>query len=115
MLYTYSMLTFLTYAEKLYIGESIRDKDIERIKYNLRNNPALCGVYLLALSEAEGNLLEFYNARLLQLPIYKNYRKHIIGIAGSEEEAVQMVADIMEECFDNTGGYNVKEYLGKCS
>lgn len=97
--------------ENLYVADSLqknKDKIIEMIK---KGKPKL-RLYVVALAFNPVNLLEiiYYN-ELLQ-PYYKEQEIHIIGIASSKEEAMDMVKTIIASVYHNTQTFDVRKYLG---
>ena len=73
----------IAYHPNLYLGESIRKKKLDRI----------------------------YEAKQLCQQYYNKYPPHVIGIAGSREEALQMIEQMAKECFRARGDCALKEYL----
>ena len=101
----------IAYHPKLYLGESIRKKKLDRIKKKLENRSLFSGVFLIALSRNPSDQLEIYAAKQLRQQYYEKYPPHVIGIAGSREEALQMIAQMTEECLRARGDCALKEYL----
>ncbi len=101
----------LTYHPDLYLGESIKEKELEKIKRKLENWPLFSGVFLLALSRNASDQLEIYAARELVWRYYEKHPPHIVGIAGNWGEAVALVVAIVQECLQERGDCALKEYL----
>jgi mannitol/fructose-specific phosphotransferase system IIA component len=98
----------MTFYQHLYVGQSIRKPD--RIKKKLKKYAKLPKVYVIAYN-SDTKQLEFYHSILLQQWYYKEHSPYIIGIAGSEEEAVELIRQILEETVRNTGGTDLVAYL----
>lgn len=105
------MAIALTYHPELYLGESIREKNLRRIKKKLENSPCLSRAYLLTLSRNPSDLLEIFEARQLSWKYYKDNPPFVVGLAGSHEEAVGLVEQITRECLHKRGDCCLKEYL----
>lgn len=105
------MTISLTYSSRLYLGESIRREKLDKIKKKLERNPLLSGVFLITLSRNASDQLEIYAAKQLAQRYYRKYPPHVIGIAGSQEEAVALVKQLAQECLDARGDCALKEYL----
>lgn len=101
----------LAYHPDLYLGESIRDKKLDRIKKELENNPLFSGFFLVTVSRNTSDQLEIYEAKQLAQRYYAKHPPYIIGVAGSQAEAVALVMAIVEECLQERGDCVLKEYL----
>lgn len=105
------MAAKLNYHPDLYLGESIREKKLDKIKKKLENKPLLSGVFLIALSRNPSDQLEIYSARQLAQKYYAKYPPYVVGIAGNYDEAVKMVERLVQECVEKRGDCALKEYL----
>lgn len=99
------------YSPKLYLGESISEKKLDKIKRKLEKKPLQANVYLLTLAVNPADQIEFYDARQLVQPHYKGYVPYIIGIASDWDEAVLLVERITKECLQERGDCSLREYL----
>ena len=105
------MAVSVTYHPRLYLGESIQEKKLNKIKRKLESRPLLSGVVLIAISRNVSDQLEIYEARQLVQSYYRNNPPYVVGIAGSREEAVNMVERLAKECLEKRGDCALKEYL----
>ena len=105
------MAVSVTYHPRLYLGESIKERKLEKIKRKLENKPLLSGVVLIAISPSVSDQLEIYEARQLAQNYYRKNPPYVVGIAGSREEAVDMVGQLAQECVQKRGDCALKEYL----
>lgn len=105
------MAISLTYHPGLYLGESIRKEKLDKIKKRLENKPLFSGVFLITLSRNASDQLEIYAAKQLAQSYYRKNPPYVIGIAGSHEEAVAMVEQLVQECLKARGDCALKEYL----
>lgn len=101
----------IVYHPKLYLGGSIRKKNLDKIKKKLEKKPIFSGVFLIAVSRNRFDQLEVYSARQLCQSYYQNYPPYVVGIAGNREEAVGLVEEIVRECLQARGDCALKEYL----
>lgn len=101
----------LTYHPNLYVGESINEKKLDKLKKKLETKPLLSGLFLITLSRNPSDQLEIYEARQLAQSYYKKNPPYVIGLAGDYGEAVLMVKQIVEECLQSRGDCSLKEYL----
>lgn len=100
-----------SYSPKLYLGESISEKKLDKIKKRLATKPLRAGVYLLTFARNAEDQLEFFDARQLALPHYRDYTFYVIGIASDWDEAAELVEQIVQECLRTRGDCSLKEYL----
>ncbi len=101
----------IAYHPKMYLGESIHVKKLDKIKKRLENKPLLSSVFLVAVSRNPNDLLEIYEAKQLSQRYYQQNPPYVVGIAGSWTEAVELVKKIVEECLFARGDCALKEYL----
>ena len=101
----------IMYHPKLYLGESIQMKKLDKIKKKLEKRPVLSGVFLISISRNASDQLEIYEARQLCQSYYQKYPPYVVGIAGSREEALQLLERIVTECLRERGDCALKEYL----
>lgn len=94
----------------LYIGDSVEQpKKIIR-KLKSRKKYALPGIYIIAFAQGKDQL-EIYPANCLQQDFYKKNPPFTVGIAGSHEEAVDLVVEIVRESIRAGMECNLKSYL----
>ncbi len=100
-----------TYHSKLYLGESITGRKLDKIKKKLEHKQVLPGVYLITPAKNPQDQLEIFNARQLSQPHYRDGDYYVVGIAGSHEEAVRLVERMVQECLKARGDCVLKEFL----
>ena len=105
------MAILLEYHPKLYLGDSISEKKLDRIKKKLENKPLTTGVFLITMSRNSYDQLDIFSARLLVQRYYTKNPPYVVGIAGNYEEAVEMVEQLVQECLKARGDCALKEYL----
>ncbi len=105
------MAAKLTYHPELYLGESIREEKLDKIKEKLECKPLLSGVFVIALSRNPSDQLEIYGARQLVQRYYAKHPPYVVGLAGNYDEAVEMVERLALECVEKRGDCVLKEYL----
>lgn len=96
---------------KLYLGDSINEKKLDKIMKKLKNKPLFSGVYLIAISRSASDQLDIFDAKQLVQSYYKKNPPYVVGIAGNREEAVELVERIVRECLESRGDCALKEYL----
>ena len=99
------------YHSKLYLGEGITEKKLDKIKKKLEKKPLFSGVFLIAVSASRSDQLDMFEARQLVQPYYEKNPPYVIGIAGSREDALSLIEQIVKECLRERGDCSLKEYL----
>ena len=98
----------MKFYKNLYIGDTVRKP--EKIKRKLKKYAKLNNVWLITYL-ADNEKLEIYHCLMLQQYYYRENPPYIIGIAGSNEEATQLICRIAEESIQTTGQANLVKYL----
>ena len=100
----------MEWYSKLYVSDTAKKKKSKIIR-KLKTNAGLLNVYVITLSANRQNLLEIIAASYIkQAVVYRNLPM-IVGIACSYEEALELVSQIVEETYQQTGAFNVSKYL----
>ena len=101
------------FYNRLYISPLIRDS--EKVKENLRREVTQVSIFVIMLIEDPakrgGDQLEFCHSINLRQPWYREHPPYIIGIARGYQDSVEMIRQIVQECYDHTGNCNVRDYL----
>ena len=96
---------------RLYLGESINVKKVDRIKKMLIKRPLQANVYLIVPAHNEADQLDILDARQLVLPHYRNMTFLVLGIAADYDEAMVMIEQIVRDCLKERGDCKLREYL----
>mgnify|MGYP006918876164 CR=1 FL=1 len=71
--------------------------------------------YLITLPSNPSNILDMYPANVLLQSHYKKKAAkddvYIVGIAKGRDEACELVRDIVDEVYSNTGDFDISRYL----
>ncbi len=94
----------------LYVGNKIK-KRRDKVIASINNREATFGVYCIAFASHPNNLFDIYEANQFLFPYYKEVEIKIIGLAGSKQEAVDLVHDMLMEVFKKTGEFDVRTYF----
>lgn len=98
----------MKFYKNLYIGDTIKKPD--QIKRKLKKYAKLTNVYVIAFVEKDRRL-EIYHSLMMQQYYYKENPPYIIGIAGSQTEANEIICRIAEQAIENTGEADLIAYL----
>ena len=100
----------MKWYENLYVGESIRHKT-EKIKWKIRHNAGQVEIYVITLASNPSNLLDIIPAQELMQKAYPKKELYVIGLAHGYDEALEVVTQIIDEVYRETGGFAVAAYL----
>ncbi len=86
----------MIFAEHLYVGESIQHK-LERIRSKMEQNKFLMEIYCITKASNPHNLYDIYNYLEFRQPYYKDKNITVLGIAGTKDEAFELVTRMLLE------------------
>ncbi|MCD7725910.1 MAG: hypothetical protein LUI12_10260 [Clostridiales bacterium] len=98
----------MKFYKNLYVGDTIKKPD--KVIKKLKKYAKLPNIHVIAYAQ-EHNRLEIYHSLMLQQWYYKEHSPYIIGIAGSQEEAVGLIAQMTEDAVSQTGQADLISYL----
>ena len=99
----------MKWYKKLYLGESIKQAKWVQFKIAYGRKPQ--GYYCIVLSNQEQNLLDIYQSQFIRITDSENAKIHIVGLASSKKEAVEVVRKIIEDVYVHTHSFDIKAYL----
>lgn len=100
----------LKWYKNLYVGSSIEEKK-DKIIWNVNHKVGMLSTYVVAIATNEKNLIDIFSSNLL---LQKGFRKScplILGIAGDYDEAVRITIQMIDEIYQETGGFKVRKYF----
>ncbi len=100
----------MKWYDNLYVGESIRHK-ADKVKWKIRHNAGQINIYVIALASNPQNLLDIIPAQELMQKGYPKRGVFVIGLARGMEEAQLVVKQIIDEVYQETGGFQILPYL----
>ncbi len=99
------------FSPKLYLGDSMNEKDLDKLKKNIVKKPLLTKVYLITISSNPVDQLDIIETKwLVQRYYYKN-PLFVVGIASDYQESLVLLERIVLECLGSRGDCSLKEYL----
>lgn len=87
------------------------EKKEKRIRKRLEKKRVNFRVYCIAIASNEKNLLDIYCSNELLFRYYRTKEMKIVGLASSKESAIQIVAEIVDEVYQQTGKIDVRAYF----
>lgn len=100
----------MTWYEHLYMGEKA-EKGRYGILQGLREGRLQPQVYVIMPPESGNNLLEIVPSALLKMPPYNHRELLVIGIAVTYWEALTVAGQIVDELYQETGGFCLKDWI----
>lgn len=100
----------MRYFKNLYLTERAKEKK-ETIIRKLEDNSIQFSVYLLLCREGERMTLEICHAGMFLQAWYPREQVKIAGMAVGYEEALELLVEIVEDAYQNTGNADVCSYL----
>lgn len=103
----------MKWYRKLYMGDTARTQKYKMFGY-IRKNRFSMNTYLIALSNHPDNLLDIFSANVLKQPHFKKKQTgdmYIVGLAKGRDEALEVVRQIIDDVYTNTGGFDIRKYL----
>lgn len=101
----------MKWYEHLYLSDSISQRKAKRIQWRLKHNVGVCSVYVIAFATFSDGILDVIPAKELRQKGYPKQSLYIIGMAKEYDEAIELVADIVNETYQNTQAVDVYTYL----
>ena len=98
----------MKFYKNLYIGDTV--KKPHKIMKKLKKDKILPSIYVIVCMEGKRQL-EIYHSLMLQQWYYKEASPAVIGIAGSKEEAFDLIQKVAQEAVDTTGAADLTAYL----
>ncbi|MGN0142183.1 MAG: hypothetical protein ACI4AD_08135 [Roseburia sp.] len=100
----------MVWYEDLYVGESIIHKT-NKIKWKIRHNAGQIDIYVISLASNGKDLLDIIPSRELLQKAYPKRELYVVGLAKGYEEALTVAVSIVDEVYQQTGGFDVRSFL----
>lgn len=100
----------LKWYSDLYVGQKIKNKSKSIIR-KINKGVGQLGAYVITLAANEADQLEILSANFILDKMAQEVCPLIIGIAGSHDEAVGMVAEIVDEVLAETKTTDVRLFI----
>lgn len=100
----------LEWYENLYVSDAA-SRRIHRTIRQINGNKTAPGIYLLTYPVNSRNVMDILSALSLKQPVMRKRCPKIIGVAKGKDDAIDLMMDIINETYENTGSFQVKDYL----
>ena len=97
-------------SDHLYVGEKA-EKNRFRIICNLRYSKLQTGIYVITPASNGNNILDIYPSFALMQPYYQEQNLYILGIADGYWEALLVAGRMVDDMYQKTGGFCLKEFM----
>ncbi len=99
----------IVYCENLYLSDGLTEKKVSEIKKKIdQGKGSAC---LLLKSENKDDCIDIVTALQLRSKVWEGKTPVCIGLAGSKDDATDLVQTIIKDCLEKTGGTDLKEYI----
>lgn len=95
---------------RTFFSEDLKDKKA-RIIRKLKQKKFQKGIYIITLAQGEQNHLEFFSALMLRQRIFQPEDLFVVGIASGYGEALDLIEQITDEVYQNTGDTDIRSYI----
>ncbi len=102
----------MRWYEHLYLGEKAK-KHRFKVLQGLRAGKLQPEVYVITPPESGNNLLEIYPSVMFLLPPLSGEDRLIVGVAVTYWEALEVVRQIVDDLYQTTGGFCLRDMLGQ--
>ena len=100
----------MRFAVNLYTTEKTK-KMLPRIKHKLRTKKLQPGIWLITIASNEKNLLDLFHSIHYMQPMFEKMNPDIVGIAESEDAVKELLVQITEDLYKETGRFDVRAYF----
>lgn len=102
----------MEYLSKLYLSDDVR-KYARKIKRRLKYHKTDVGHYLITIASNPNDQIDIVPTTIWTTLGHSRPLPKVLGIAGTEEGALELVRTMTEECFRETGGADLKTYFSE--
>lgn len=100
----------MRWYRKLYMGEKAK-KERFKFVWKVKHRRMIWQGYVITLASNEQNLLDIIPVSELLQSYYQKKDIMIIGIAQGYEESLEVVKSIVDEVYQKTGKFNIRQYV----
>lgn len=104
----------MLWYSRLYVGERAKKHRFSIIQ-GIRGERCRPGIYVITPASNGNNILDIYPAMILKNPYYKKKELLVLGIADGYQEALELAGTIVQEMYQKTGGFCLKDFLKESS
>lgn len=102
----------LSFRKDPFVGESVKEKYQKLVPRIREGKRVKKGVTLIAYAVNGVDLFDLIPANEMKFPLRRKQDIHVLGLAGSRDEAIGMVQEMVMEVYGHTGEFDVRGYFG---
>ena len=100
----------MRFAINLYTTEKTK-KTLSQIMGKLNSRKLQPKIWIITIAANEQNLLDVFHSIHYMQPLFEKLNPDIVGIAENEEAAKELVVQITEDVYRETGSFDVRSYF----
>ena len=100
----------MRWAVNLYTTEKTK-KMLPRIMHKIRAGKLQPGIWLITIASNEQNLLDNFHSVYYMQQMFAKLNPDIVGIAESEDAAKELLLQMTEDMYRETGAFDVRTYF----
>lgn len=100
----------IKWSNQLYFDDSIKKKP-DKWKKRVEDGKLSHSLFCICLASNEKNLFDIMNSNELFFRHYKKNDLYIAGLAKTREDAIDLLQDMLEDIYRETGDIKVREYF----
>lgn len=100
----------MKWTDHLYVGETVR-KRLGLIRKRLDQGRTDVGHYLITISSLPHEQLDIISTTFLASGKKRNELPEVVGVAGSYKEALALIRNMTEDCYNLTGDADLRGYF----
>lgn len=102
----------LKFRSIMFFGESVKSEHRRLLRRLSQGKPVKKEITLITYAANGQDLFDLLPAKELKISYRKQQELYVLGMAGSKEEAIGLVQDMVMEVYKETGGFDVRSYFG---
>ena len=102
----------LSFRKNPFVGESVKEKYQKLVARIREGKRVKKGITLIAYAINGKDLFDLLPANEMKSSLRKKQDIYVLGMAGSREEAIELVQEMVMEVYGQTGGFDVRGYFG---
>ena len=100
----------LNWYPSLYLGESVKHKS-RQLRFQLNRRKPVKDIWLITLASNGRDALDLVSSTYLIQPLFAEQLPMVIGLAKGRAEAIDVVTEMTEACYAETGDADLRSWL----
>ena len=100
----------MIWYKNLYLGTRAFEQQ-DTLLRSLKHKKWIPGVYVITLPANPSNMLDIYETTQFLQPSMKKMNLKAVGVAIGKEEALSLVETMVDDIYQNTGGFDFEKFL----